>query len=198
MAAAIVTAIVDHDVTGARGASSGWIVVVALLVAGLAVGYRAVFLTGSSSGEPPSGAPGGPVSAAAVARTEAATWASANIADTAVLACDTATCAELQAHGYPATALVPLTAGSGDVRRADLVVVTAAVKAQLGRNLTALTAAQPLAVFGSGVFYLLRLMNKAPAVDEPTPVPAVPAADAAAPALAGGTVGRLSAEGDAP
>jgi len=54
-------------------------------------------------------------------------------------------------------------------------------------------------VFGSGVFYLLRLMNKAPAMDEPTPAPAVPAADAAAaPALAGGTAGRLTAKGDAP
>jgi hypothetical protein len=130
------------------------LVVAGLLVAGLAVGYRALFLTDSPGAEPSPGGPGvvvgSSVSAAAVARSEAATWASANIADTAVLACDTATCAELQAHGYPATALVPLTASSGDVRRADLVVVTAAVRALLGRNLAPLTAAQPLAVFGSG------------------------------------------------
>ncbi len=55
------------------------------------------------------------------------------------------------------------------------------------------------AVFGAGVFYLLRLMGKAPTMDEPTPAPAVPAADAAAaPALAGGTAGRLATEGDTP
>lgn len=128
--------------------------VAGLLVAGLVVGYRALFLTDSPSGGRPSGpsvAAGGPVSAAATARAEAATWASANIADTAVLACDTATCAELQARGYPATALVGLTADARDIRRADLVVVTAAVEALLGRrNLAALTAAQPVAVFGSG------------------------------------------------
>ncbi|HEX2499156.1 MAG TPA: hypothetical protein VHO00_10160 [Actinomycetes bacterium] len=128
-------------------------VIAGLVVAGLVLGYRALFLTSTRAGEPPGGpsvAAGGPVSAAAAARTEVATWASENIADTAVLACDTATCAELQAHGYPATALVPLTADSGDVRRADLVVVTAAVRALIGRNLAALTAAQPIAVFASG------------------------------------------------
>jgi hypothetical protein len=128
-------------------------VVGGILVAGLVVGYRALFLTGTPAGEQPGGpsvAAAGPVSAAAAARTEVAAWASANIADTAVLACDTATCAELQAHGYPATALVPLSADSRDIRRADLVVVTAAVRALLGRNLAPLTAAQPIAVFGSG------------------------------------------------
>lgn len=126
--------------------------VAGLLVAALVIGYRALFLTSSPAEQPggPSVTAGGPVSAAAMARTEVATWASSNIADTAVLACDTATCAELQAHGYPATALVRLAAGAGDIRRADLVVVTAAVKAQLGRNLGALTAPTPVAVFGSG------------------------------------------------
>ncbi|HKA69663.1 MAG TPA: hypothetical protein VKG85_11150 [Actinomycetes bacterium] len=124
-----------------------------LLVAALAVGYRALVRSDSPAGGQPgraSVAADGPVSAAAAARTDAATWVSANIADTAVLACDTATCAELQAQGYPATALVRLTADAGDIRRADLVVVTAAVKALLGSNLAALTAAQPVAGFGSG------------------------------------------------
>ncbi|HEX2891341.1 cytochrome ubiquinol oxidase subunit I [Vineibacter terrae] len=51
------------------------------------------------------------------------------------------------------------------------------------------------AVFGAGVFYLLRLMRRPPSVDEPGPTPA---ADVAKPALAGGAVGRLAAGENAP
>jgi len=51
------------------------------------------------------------------------------------------------------------------------------------------------AVFGTGVFYLLRLMRRAPTADEPGPAPA---ADVAKPALVGGAAGRLTAEGEAP
>jgi cytochrome d ubiquinol oxidase subunit I len=53
-------------------------------------------------------------------------------------------------------------------------------------------------VFGIGVVYLLRLMGKAPAMDEPAPAPATPAAGAEPPALSGGTAGRLTAEGGTP
>ncbi|TXL74404.1 cytochrome ubiquinol oxidase subunit I [Vineibacter terrae] len=51
------------------------------------------------------------------------------------------------------------------------------------------------AVFGAGVFYLLRLMRRPPSVDEPAPTPAP---DVAKPALAGGAVGRLATEEPAP
>ncbi|HJQ57820.1 MAG TPA: cytochrome ubiquinol oxidase subunit I [Vineibacter sp.] len=55
------------------------------------------------------------------------------------------------------------------------------------------------AVFGAGVFYLLRLMGKAPVMGEPPPETAVPDAAAdAAPALAGGAAGRLAADSVAP
>ncbi len=51
------------------------------------------------------------------------------------------------------------------------------------------------AVFGTGVFYLIRLMRQAPTADEPGPIPV---ADVAKPALVGGAVGRLTAGGEAP
>ncbi len=54
------------------------------------------------------------------------------------------------------------------------------------------------AVFGAGVFYLLRLMRKAPVAGEPPPEPVLVDAAAGRPALAGGTAGRLSIEGDRP
>jgi cytochrome d ubiquinol oxidase subunit I len=49
------------------------------------------------------------------------------------------------------------------------------------------------AVFGAGIFYLIRLMRRSPAASESAPEPL-----ALQPALAGGTVGRLGAEGEVP
>jgi cytochrome d ubiquinol oxidase subunit I len=49
------------------------------------------------------------------------------------------------------------------------------------------------AVFGAGVFYLLRLMRAAPTVDVARPALAT---EGGAPVLAGGTAGRLTAEGE--
>jgi cytochrome d ubiquinol oxidase subunit I len=51
------------------------------------------------------------------------------------------------------------------------------------------------AVFGAGIFYLLRLMRMPPTVDAPKPAPA---ADADEPILVGGAAGRLTVEGEAP
>jgi cytochrome d ubiquinol oxidase subunit I len=50
------------------------------------------------------------------------------------------------------------------------------------------------AVFGAGIFYLLRLMRMSVTADEPAPAPAT---DADEPVLAGGTAGRLTVEGEA-
>lgn len=130
---------------------------VGLVIAALLLGYRALFPAADSpAAERPAanslapGAAADPVVAAEQARTAAVSWVAINLSRTSVLACDRATCAELEAHGYPATALVPLTADAGEIRRADLAVVTAAVQTVLGRNLPELTASQPLAVFGAG------------------------------------------------
>jgi cytochrome d ubiquinol oxidase subunit I len=54
------------------------------------------------------------------------------------------------------------------------------------------------AVFGAGVFYLLRVMRKAPVAGEPPPEPVLAGIEIERPALAGGTAGRLSIEGDRP
>lgn len=123
---------------------------VGVAVIALVVGYRALTSATESPGRPSPPGAGGPVAAAAVTRTEAANWVSANVAGTAVLACDTATCAELAARGYPAGALISLTPDAREVRRADLVVVTAAVEGLLGRSLRELTAPLPVAAFGAG------------------------------------------------
>ncbi len=135
--------------------------VVLLAIASLALGYRVLFPPSAEPAAParpqvprsdpgPVVAPPDPISAADVARAQVAQWIVDNVGTSGVLACDTATCAELEALNYPATALVPLTRDNGEIRSADLVVVTAAVEALLGPRLAQLTAERPVAVAGSG------------------------------------------------
>jgi hypothetical protein len=68
----------------------------------------------------------------------------------AIVACDPAMCAALQARGVPAGRLLALTPARSDPLGSDLVVATAAVRGQFGARLVGVYAPVTLASFGSG------------------------------------------------
>jgi len=71
-------------------------------------------------------------------------------ASIAIVACDPAMCAVLQAGGVPASRLLVPTPVREDPLGSDLVVATAAVRRQFGRRLAGVYAPVTLASFGSG------------------------------------------------
>lgn len=98
---------------------------------------------------------GAPTAAAALAvaaavRQQAAAWVSSQANPDAIVACDPAMCAALQAHGVPAARLLVLTPARSDPLGSDLVVATAAVRSQFGTRLAGVYAPVTVAVFGSG------------------------------------------------
>jgi hypothetical protein len=122
-----------------------------LVLATAGVGY--VLLTPDSTPSRPAdvGSPAAspdPIAEADTTRALAATWVVENVAEGTIVACDPATCADLESSGYLATALVPLRDGA-DLRQAELVLVTSTVRARLGTTLDQLAAPTPLAVFGT-------------------------------------------------
>jgi hypothetical protein len=88
--------------------------------------------------------------ASAVTRGEAAKWIAGQVAPSAVVACDPAMCAALQADGLPATRLLVLGTAAADPLGSDLVVATAAVRNQFGARLGNVYAPAVIASFGSG------------------------------------------------
>jgi hypothetical protein len=102
----------------------------------------------STNGESPSPSADA-VAAADTTRSMAAAWIVENVAEGTIVACDPAACADLESMGYLATALVPLSIDNADVRQADLVMMTSAVRARLGPTLDQLVAPTPLAIFGT-------------------------------------------------
>ncbi len=90
------------------------------------------------------------VAAADAIRSTAAAWIVENVARGTILACDPAACADVESRGYLPTALVPLRTDRADIRQAELVLVTSAVRARLGATLDQLVTPTPLAVFGTG------------------------------------------------
>jgi hypothetical protein len=131
---------------------------VALLVVFGAGGLTVALVRHSDTARPAGGSSGGasgtaglaPVQAAAAARSSAATWVSAQIAHSAVVSCDPAMCAALEASGYPAGDLMTLGSGAGDPLGSEIVVSTAAVRSLFGSRLTTVYAPVVLASFGTG------------------------------------------------
>jgi hypothetical protein len=104
-------------------------------------------------GAPPGA--GAPTAAAALAsaaavRQRAAAWVVSQANPDAIVACDPAMCAALQARGVPASRLLVLTPARSDPLGSDLVVATAAVRSQFGARLAGVYAPVTVAVFGSG------------------------------------------------
>jgi hypothetical protein len=90
------------------------------------------------------------LAAAAAARQRAAAWVAHQVATDAIVACDPAMCAALQAAHVPASQLLVLRSGQADPLGSDVLVATAAVRSQFGSRLTTVYAPVTLAAFGSG------------------------------------------------
>jgi hypothetical protein len=88
--------------------------------------------------------------AAEAARQSAATWVSAQVSHGAMVSCDPAMCAALEARGFPVGDLMTLGPGSGDPLGSAVIVATAAVRSQFGNRLTTVYAPTVIASFGSG------------------------------------------------
>jgi hypothetical protein len=129
-------------------------IVAGLVAAALLAGAAAVALSGrggqagQSAGQ--SGAAAKAIAAAAVARQSAAAWVARQASSDAIVACDPAMCAALEAHGVPAGRLLTLTPGRSDPLGSDLVVATAAVRGRFGARLAGVYAPVTLVRFGSG------------------------------------------------
>jgi hypothetical protein len=100
--------------------------------------------------QPDQAVAGAALGASAAIRGEAARWIAGQVAPGAVIACDPAMCAALQADGLPATRLLVLGTAAADPLGSDLVVATAAVRNQFGARLGSVYAPAVIASFGSG------------------------------------------------
>jgi hypothetical protein len=132
-------------------AQARWrVVVVAALVAVVfAAGAVTVALSGIAGlGEQGAGRPA--LAAAPGARQQAAAWVASQVSADAIVACDPAMCAVLQARGAPAARLLVLSRSRADLLGSDVVVATAAVRSQFGARLAAVYAPVTLASFGGG------------------------------------------------
>jgi hypothetical protein len=132
-----------------------WRVVVAAALVAMVFVAGAVTVRLSGGGGPGSqpagqqaGAPA--LAAAAAARQQTAAWVASQAGADAIVACDPAMCAALQAHGVPASRLLVLSPAPGDPLGSDLVVATPAVRSQFGARLAGVYAPVTLATFGSG------------------------------------------------
>jgi hypothetical protein len=124
VAAVIVAAVAIATVFPQRGASPGQI-------------------TASHSGASP------PLDNEAAVRNQAVTWILHQVSRAAVVACDAQVYADLTSRGFPGVNLLEFGSQSNDPLGADLVVSTAAVRAQF-RDRLAVWAPAIIAAFGSG------------------------------------------------
>jgi tetratricopeptide (TPR) repeat protein len=83
-------------------------------------------------------------------RRDTAVWVKHQVNRSAIVACDPAMCAALQAQGVPAGSLFALGPGSNDPLGANVVVATTAVRSQFGVRLAAVYAPVVVASFGTG------------------------------------------------
>jgi hypothetical protein len=127
-------------------------VLAALLLFAVILITFAIALRLSGGGGKAAGRPGGGPApgAVAVAQRQAAAWVASQASGDAIVACDPAMCAVLQARGVPAGRLLVLTSVRADPLGSDLVVATAAVRSQFGSRLAGVYAPVTLASFGSG------------------------------------------------
>lgn len=87
---------------------------------------------------------------AAASRSAAAAWVTMQVSKGSTVACDPVMCAALEARGFPAGDLLPLTAQATDPMGAQIVVATTALRDQFGNRLADIYAPVVLASFGSG------------------------------------------------
>ena len=92
----------------------------------------------------------GSLQAATAARASAAGWIAGQVSPSAIVACDPAMCAALQASGVAAGRLLALGTSASDPLGSDLVVATPALRSQFGARLASVYAPVVIASFGSG------------------------------------------------
>jgi hypothetical protein len=125
-------------------------------VAGAALSSRTTSASSASSvpATVPQDAPAGPGAGAletvAATRAAAARWIAGQVASSAIVACDPAMCAALEADGITASSLLVLGTSAADPLGSDVVVATAAVRNQFGARLASVYAPSVIASFGSG------------------------------------------------
>jgi hypothetical protein len=124
-----------------------------VLAAGIAgalvggAGGRAAVSTTSRVSSPVAAAA---LSASAATRNQAARWIATQVATSAIVACDPAMCAALEADGIPAARLLVLGTAAADPLGSDVVVATLAVRNQFGVRLESVYAPTVIASFGQG------------------------------------------------
>ena len=142
-----------------RRRRTGWRVFAAILVALIvfaAGGLTVALLRRGGQGAAGSGSATsstanlGAVQAAAAARQQAAAWIAVQVSHSAVVSCDPAMCAVLQARGFPAGDLMTIGPGTSDPLGSAVIVATAAVRSLFGSRLTTVYAPTVIASFGSG------------------------------------------------
>jgi hypothetical protein len=149
-----------HPVAGLK--ITGWRLLALVACAVLAVSAAVVAVvvgttsTAASPARPPIQArsAGSPISvslqAATAARASAARWIAGQVSPNAIVACDSAMCAALQASGVAAGRLLVLGTSASDPLGSDLVVATPALRSQFGARLASVYAPAVIASFGSG------------------------------------------------
>ena len=124
--------------------------VAAVVVAAVAI--ATVFpQRGASPGQITASYPGAgpPLNTEAAVRNRAVTWILHQVSRAAVVACDAQVCADLTSRGFPGVNLLRIDPQSSDPLGSNLVVDTAAVRAQF-RDRLAVWAPAIIAAFGSG------------------------------------------------
>jgi hypothetical protein len=90
------------------------------------------------------------LAAEAAVRTKAIGWILAQVSRAAIVSCDPRVCIELGSKGFPSADLETLGPTSTDPLGSDLVVATAAIRAQFAGRLANVYAPAIIASFGSG------------------------------------------------
>jgi hypothetical protein len=156
-----------HPVPGRRWTWGRLAVLLVVLVSAVAAGVAGVAIgrsttsapaapssTALSSGQPREATarsmPSGALGAAIATRDHAARWIAQQVAPSAIVACDPAMCAALQADGLPAARLLVLGVAAADPLGSDVVVATPALRNQFGARLASVYAPAVIARFGSG------------------------------------------------
>ena len=88
--------------------------------------------------------------AAATTREQAAQWIAGQVAPGAIVSCDPAMCAALQAAGVSGGRLLSIRTAGADPLGSDVVVATPALRSQFGTRLQGVYAPAVIASFGSG------------------------------------------------
>jgi len=130
-------------------------VAVAAAAAGAFIGRGATSPAAMSRQADPASPAAASINAASIrgataVRDQAAVWVARQVAPSAIVACDPAMCAALQAGGVPAGRLLMLGTAAADPLGSDVVVATPALRTQFGARLETVYAPAVIASFGSG------------------------------------------------